>query len=111
MDHPPVVNGSGYIAVVREANCPADFAQGTVYYVLFVHKLGVPNTVDNLVLQYEPGYPGFPGYDVSPPPVAHWSTELHLDISAPGILLGVQTHRTRIRDISISYSIGKVRWW
>ena len=82
-DHQALSNRHGVIAVLREANCPGDFAQGTAYNVVFVHAVDESNTRDNIALQYTPG---FEGYNESPLPIIVWTTPNSLEITAPGVV-------------------------
>ena len=68
-DHPPLSNRQGLVAVLREANCPGDLAQGTAYNVVFVHRADESNTRDNIAFQYTPG---FEGNIPSPLPTIVW---------------------------------------
>jgi len=106
-DHKPLPNGRGMVAVVREANCPGDFAQGTSYNVVFLHPIGQPNTRENLVFQCTPGFEG----DVySPVTNLLWQGPTSLHITAPGVIEEIQVQKTVVKGIILSYKLGRRLW-
>ena len=107
-DHRPVGNGQGYVAILREANCPEPLAQGVAYYVVFVHPGDEPNGANNLVFQYEPGDVGDAP---SPLPTVKWVNSATVSITAPGVLTAIQRQRADVGHVKVTYSLGKVGWW
>lgn len=106
-DHKPLPNGRGMVAVVREANCASDFAQGTSYNVVFVHRADEANTKANLVFQYTPGFQG----DVySPVTKLLWQSSTSLHITAPGVIEEIQTQKPEFNGVSLSYTLGRRLW-
>jgi hypothetical protein len=93
---------------VREANCPGLFAQGTGFFVVFVHKAREANSEQNLVLQYAPGFqdePGIRGPVMSPPPSVSWLTSDTLKISETGAIDVLVKKREHVDGINIEYAI------
>jgi hypothetical protein len=41
-------NGRGYVAIIRDVNCPEPLAQGSGYFAVFVHRADAKNTTRNL---------------------------------------------------------------
>jgi hypothetical protein len=101
-----VPNHRGEESTLRYANCPGALAQGSGYYVVFVHRVGEPNTASNLVFQYEPG---FWGKTLSPAPAIVWTDEASLRVSASGVLDRVVRQRPHIGRVDIDYYLEDVR--
>lgn len=99
------VKNAGLVAVLRDANCPGYFAQGTAYYVVFVHRIGEANTKENLVFQYTPG---FDGDTLSAYPKIVWTGPNELKIDAPGVIEGIWCQRDIGAGVGITYKLGKV---
>jgi hypothetical protein len=104
-DRRPLSNNHGVVAVLREANCPGDFAQGTAFNVIFVHRPGEPNTRDNLVFQYTPG---FIGDTPSPLPTLTWTSASKLEIAAPGVIETIVVQKREADGITLTYRLGRV---
>jgi hypothetical protein len=100
-----VSNGSGTSAILRDANCPDG---RTSYYVVFIHRAGVPNRNENLVLQYEPG---FKHGVLSPAPRLAWSGNSSLKIQAQGYAEHIVKQQPNIEKIRITYSLRKGNLW
>lgn len=106
-DHPPLDNHRGVVAVLREANCPGDFATGTVYNVVFVHTLGEPNTRENLAFQYAPG---FEGTVESSLPKLVWKNASSLGITAPGVIDDIKVQKNEVGGVSLTYTFDRRPW-
>jgi hypothetical protein len=94
-------------AVVRFANCPGILEQGNEYYAVFVHKVGEPNTNENLAFLYEPG--DITNDLLSPRPSVVWSGGHRLGISATGVLEDIVEQKTHVGKTEIKYSLGQVQ--
>jgi hypothetical protein len=103
-DEPALRNHGGVEAVLRFANCPGDFAQGTAYDVVFVHPFGSPNSKSNLAFQYTPG---FEGSDESPPPKIAWKGAKSLEISVPGITDSIKVQKDEVSSVQVTYKLGR----
>jgi len=102
-DSMPVLNrASGYVAVVRIADCPGPLTQGTTYYVTFVHAANVESSAANLVFQYEPAQHGY-SYLLSPPPRLFWRNRSLLEVKASGIWI-IKKQIPDIYGITILYT-------
>lgn len=99
-DAQPFSNGRDLIAILREADCDAPLAQGLPFYVVFIHRTNEPNSGDNLVLQYVPGYEG---YSPDPPPTLTWSDASHLDIHIPKGAEDIRVQKKRLNGITLTY--------
>ena len=106
-DDAPLSNHRGVVAVVREANCPGDFAQGTEYDVVFVHTRGERNTTENLAFQYTPG---FEGYVESPLPELVWKDATSLQITAPGVIEDIKVQKSEVGGVRVTYLLGRRLW-
>jgi hypothetical protein len=100
-----VPNHKGYVAILRDVNCPGPLAQGSGYFVVFVHKAGEPNTKQNLVLQYEPG---FQGRVMSGPPRIMWTGDMSLKIGETGVIEELDKKERQFDGVGIAYSLGPV---
>jgi hypothetical protein len=100
-----VSNGVGTFAVLQEANCPDS---RTSYYTVFIHKGGVPNTVENLVLQYEPGAKH---WVTSPAPRLAWSSTSSLNVLAQGYAEEIVKQQPNLGGIRITYSLRRENLW
>jgi hypothetical protein len=98
-------NGAVYVAVLRDVNCPEPLAQGSGYFVIFVHKITERNTIENLVFQYEPG---FNGRAMSGPPFVRWLKPNVLEVAERGTIEELDKEVLRIDGIRILYSLGNV---
>ena len=103
-DAPAIRNKQGVEAVLRFANCPGDFAQGTAYNVVFVHAFGQPNARSNLVFQYTPG---FEGDNESPPSKLAWKGRRSLEITAPGVIDSIEVQKDEIFQVRLTYKLGR----
>jgi hypothetical protein len=101
-------NGQGEIASIRFATCdytgsdvPFDFGTYSSVFI-FVHKVGVTNTHENLALRYEGGgsYPWLW-------PKLTWKGPASLQITALEDITQVSKERTRVDGVSIQYSLGR----
>ena len=97
--------GKGDVAILRDANCPGALAQGSAYYVVFVHRIGEANASKNMAFQYEPG---FIGDRESPAPTIVWKTDSSLHIVAPGLLERVVKMRRNVEGITLDYNVGTI---
>jgi hypothetical protein len=103
-DHPPTRNHNGIVAILRDANCPGEFAQGTSYEVIFVHRADEANTSDNLAFQYTPG---FEGNTLSPLPALVWKSSTLLEVTAPGVIEDIKVQKTDVSGIRLSYRLSR----
>jgi hypothetical protein len=104
-DDPAISNGGGRFAILRVANCPAEFAQGVVYYVVFVLDAGQAADASNIALQYEWGESvGLRGPSAPPPHIA-WSGPSSLKVVCPGFSDRVIVQRSQIGRVKIAYSL------
>lgn len=104
-DHRPVSNHSGLVAVVREANCPGPFAQGTGYYIVFVHPQGQPNTQGNLVFQYTPALRGDGSWELSPLPKVVWASSTSLMVTSLGSIDRFVVQKDSIGPVRVTYRL------
>lgn len=95
-------NEHGYVAIIRDVNCPEPLAQGTGYFAVFVHRAGADNTKRNLAFQYEPG---FLGQAMSGPPRVAWLPDGSLQISESGPIEELDKQLNSVNGIRISYML------
>lgn len=100
-----VKNGNGLVAVLRDANCPGPLAQGTGYNVIFLHKAGEPNTKENIVFQYTPG---FERNELAPYPTIAWNGTSRLEIHAPGVIERIVVQRDSLAGVHVQYKLDEV---
>lgn len=103
-DHAPIANDKGLVAIVREADCPYYFNQGSFYYIVFVHKTGEPNEPQNIAVEYAAGYPHF-GDTIAPPPKISWSDPTFLSIVAEGFAQSILMERTNVSGTRVKYTL------
>lgn len=99
-------NAYGMVAVIRDVNCPGDFAQGSGYFAVFVHKNGESNAENNLAFEFEPGYRGA---NMTPAPTVRWNSPYSLKITVVGPIAELDDIRSEISGINIAYSLGDVQ--
>jgi hypothetical protein len=99
-------NHQGDVAVLREANCPGALAQGSAYFVVFVHKGHEPNARQNIAFQFEPG---FQGQLMSPAPTVVWTGDSSLEITELGVIEEVVIQRECVEGTRVKYLVGRVQ--
>ena len=101
-----VPSHKGYVAILRDVNCPGILAQGSGYLAIFVHKAGEANTKSNLAFQYAPDDEDRP----EQLPTIRWVGETLLKITQSGRIDELVKQRNRIGAIDIEYSLRRVLW-
>lgn len=100
-----IKSGTNNVAILREVDCPGDFAQGESYFAVFVHRIGEPNSSKNLVFQYMPD-------DLSSDPALtprlRWIDGSQLRITAKGSIEKVVRQLDRLGGVRFSYYLSLV---
>ncbi len=99
-DAQPISNGHDLIAILREADCDAPWAQGLSFYVVFVHRTNEPNRGENLVLQY---VPADEGNEPDMPPTLTWRGATHLDIHISKAVDDVRVQKKSLDGVTLTY--------